>query len=274
MYSGDHPLRLAPVPGVTNPVLSPENVTDVDARFVADPFLMRADASWHMFFEVMPAAGRVAAIGHATSADGLAWRYDRLVLREAFHLSYPFVFEAGGERYLVPETHQAGAIRLYRAARFPSEWTFAATLLDGEWADPTLFPWDGRWWLMAATPARRATRLHLFHAADPSGPWREHPESPIVRDDAARARPAGRVIAHESGLLRIAQDCSEQYGRRVRAFQIVELTARRYRERDVLEPLALGPSGDGWNAGRMHHVDAHEVAAGRWLAAVDGDAGP
>jgi len=32
----------------------------------------------------------------------------------------------------------------------------------------------------------------------------------------------------------------------------------------------LRASGAGWNAAGMHHLDAHEVASGRWVAAVDG----
>jgi hypothetical protein len=240
----------------------------VAARFVADPFMIRAGAGWHMFFEVMPAAQRKGAIGHATSPDGFTWAYDRLVLAEAFHLSYPCVIEADGAFYLVPESHEAGAIRLYRAEAFPYRWAAMATLAEGDWVEPTLFPWDGRWWLLAATPARHATELHLFEAAELTGPWREHPMSPLVRDDPAAARPGGRVIAHGGTLLRFAQDCSRRYGERVRAFEIVELTRRRYRERAVDVSLAA----EAWNAARTHHVDAHELGDGQWIACVDGEA--
>jgi hypothetical protein len=34
------------------------------------------------------------------------------------------------------------------------------------------------------------------------------------------------------------------------------------------EPLVKA-SGSGWNAEAMHHVDAHQIAKGRWIAAVD-----
>jgi hypothetical protein len=36
-----------------------------------------------------------------------------------------------------------------------------------------------------------------------------------------------------------------------------------------IAPL-LGPSGRGWNAGGMHHLDALPLGNGDWLAAVDG----
>lgn len=267
IYAGTSPLRLGPRAGIANPVLSALSVTDVAARFVADPFMIQAGGGWHMFFEVMPAAQRKGAIGHATSPDGFTWRYDGLVLEESFHLSYPCVFEAGGAFYLVPESHAAGAIRLYGAEAFPNRWSPIATLVEGDWVEPTIFRWEARWWLLAATPARHATELHLFEAAELRGPWREHPMSPVVRNDPSSARPAGRVIGHGGALLRFAQDCSQRYGERVRAFEIVELTRRRYRERAVEASLAA----EAWNAGRMHHVDAHPLGEGQWIACVDGE---
>lgn len=274
IYAGATPLRLKPAAGIVNPVLNARDVTDVAARFVADPFMLRVDHAWHMFFEVMPAAHRVGAIGHATSANGLAWRYDCLVLEEPFHLSYPCVFESNGAYYLVPESHQAGVIRLYRAGRFPFEWSAIATLAEGEWVEPTLFWWNSHWWLLAATPARHSTHLHLFEATNLTGPWREHPASPVVRDDQVAARPAGRVVVHDGKLLRFAQDCSRRYGESVRAFEIVELTDRRYREQPVSNDILHGPSGAGWNSARMHHVDPHQLDEGHWLACVDGDGDP
>ncbi|MGZ4829612.1 MAG: glucosamine inositolphosphorylceramide transferase family protein, partial [Candidatus Angelobacter sp.] len=53
MYAGESPLRLATAPGVSNPVISAGDVTDVPARFVADPFMVTVDGLWHMFFEVL-----------------------------------------------------------------------------------------------------------------------------------------------------------------------------------------------------------------------------
>jgi hypothetical protein len=273
IYAGKSPLRLEAAEGVVNPVLTRADITDIEARFVADPFMLRVDETWHMFFEVMRATGRVGVIGHATSPDGLIWRYNRIVLEEPFHLSYPCVFEADGEHYLIPESHQVGAIRLYRAGRFPYDWSPVKTLLDGEWVEPTLFRWDGCWWLLAAAPARRAMRLHLFGAHELTGRWREHPASPLVRDDAGAARPAGRVVMSNGALLRFAQDCSRRYGERVRAFEIIELTTRRYREQAIAGGLEPVTSAGGWNSARMHHVDPHQLGEGRWLGCVDGDGG-
>ena len=53
IYTGESPLDLTSAQNISNPVLTRESVTDVSAVFVADPFMLRANHVWHMFFEVM-----------------------------------------------------------------------------------------------------------------------------------------------------------------------------------------------------------------------------
>ena len=88
IYTGISPFDLQPAP----PVLTKADITDIPAAFVADPFMLRRDHTWYMFFEVMNIETRLGEIGVATSNDALNWTYDRIVLREPFHLSYPHVF--------------------------------------------------------------------------------------------------------------------------------------------------------------------------------------
>ena len=47
LYEGPDPFHLAPMPGVPLPLLRPEDLDDIHAEFVADPFLHREpDWSW------------------------------------------------------------------------------------------------------------------------------------------------------------------------------------------------------------------------------------
>jgi hypothetical protein len=272
IYAGDSPLALAPPAGVNNPVLTRQSVTDVPASFVADPFMIRVDGSWYMFFEVMTwrGASRVGVIALATSRDGLSWSYQRVVLEEPYHLSYPYVFTSGSDHYLIPESRQGGAVRLYRADPFPHRWTFVANLLTGPaLSDNSVFQWDGKWWMFTQTSVNHDT-LRLFHAEALEGPWTEHPRSPIVDRDARIARPAGRVISLSDRPVRFAQDCRTNYGSRVHAIEITSLTTRDYAEAELDPAPILNGSGKGWNAGGMHHVDAHLLDDGRWIACVDG----
>lgn len=272
IVTGASPLRLRHAPGTCNPVLTRYSVSDVRALFVADPFLIRVEDLWHMFFEVYNFDADRGEIAWATSRDGFAWTYQKVVLREPFHLSYPYVFEWQGRYYMIPETHQTESVRLYEAKAFPTDWVCTDTLLQGHrFADSSIFMSDDHWWLFTETsPALAHDTLRLYHAPALRGPWQEHPRSPIVRTNPHIARPAGRVVRDGSRFLRFAQDCSPVYGTRVRGFEITNLTPSTYRERPASFWPLFGPSWRLWTQGGMHHIDAQRLNSHQWIAAVDG----
>jgi hypothetical protein len=268
--SGPSPMALRPDPGLCNPILTFEDVSDVRAEFVADPFLYHQDDRWHIVFEILEAETHRGVIGLATSTDARGWSYQGVVLREPFHLSYPHVFADGPDLFMTPETLEPGSVRLYRADAIAGPWRLEAELIEGQCADPTPFRFRGRWWLFVCQPYERHDTLRLYHAPRLTGPWREHPRSPIIAGDCRRARPAGRVIAWDGRLIRFAQDCVPAYGTAVRAFEILELTEATYVERPANPEVVLAAGGAPWMSGRVHHVDAQQIAPGRWVACADG----
>lgn len=271
VYTGRSPLALGPAAGVPTPVIGARFVEDADAEFVADPFMLpAADGGWHMFFEIMNRRSGRGEIALATSPDAIEWSYGGIVLAEPYHLSYPQVFSWDGAHYMVPETNAQGCVMLYRARAYPMAWELIDVLLEGlPFHDATLFRHDDQWWILAETaPDVRSDTLRLYRAEHLRGPWREHPASPVVVGDATIARPAGPVVRHDGRLLRFTQDCATDYGRCVRAFEIVELTPSTYRERPL--GVVLDPADTGWNDQGMHQISAHRLADGRWLACVDG----
>ncbi|HXQ74658.1 MAG TPA: hypothetical protein VN844_29400 [Pyrinomonadaceae bacterium] len=266
IYTGNSPYHLSPCAEISNPVLTSASVTDVPTTFVADPFMLHG----YMFFEVLRKGSNKGVIGMAASENSLDWNYQQIVLSEEFHLSYPYVFEWQGAHYMIPETLGANAVCLYQADEFPTRWSLKARLIEGQQADPSIVRFADRWWLFSCSTPYQHDTLRLYFADELTGPWREHPKSPIIRNDKSRARPAGRVLTVDNKLIRFAQDCGPRYGSRVRAFDVIELTTTHYI--DVENPASpiLQPGGAGWNALGMHHVDAHQQTDGSWLACVDG----
>jgi hypothetical protein len=214
------------------PILPPRD------RFWADPFPVPHGDGWAVFFEEYVYAehrGRLAVLELDRAGR---WTAPRPVLEAPHHLSYPFVFEWRGERFMVPESSAARRVELCRAADFPDRWQPEAVLLDGVRAvDATLHEAaDGRWW-MFANVARDETphahdELHLFHADSPLGPWRPHRRNPVV-SDARHARPAGRVFSARGDLFRPAQDCSYLYGYAVALQRVRRLDLTDYEEETV-----------------------------------------
>lgn len=270
IYKGDSVFNLSPHPDIANPVILPKDITDVKAVSIADPFMLRTEAQWHMFFEILDGETGKGCIGLATSDDALKWNYQQIVLNEKGHLSYPYVFKAENNYYMIPETVEGGGISLYKAEEFPAKWSFERTLIEGKWADPSIFEYRGKWWMFACGNPKESNSLHLFHADSLLGTWSEHPLSPLITSDASSARPAGRVIVQGESVVRFSQDCVECYGNKVRAFEVTELSETKFAEREHhLSPI-LVPTGSGWNSERMHHVDPHLTWPDEWIACVDG----
>jgi hypothetical protein len=270
IYVGSSPFHFLPATGIANPVLSRSDVSDVPASFVADPFMIRSGDGWQMFFEVKNILTKKGEIGLAVSKHGFEWTYSQIVLAEPFHLSYPYVFEFDCDYYMIPETLQAERIRLYKAACFPTRWLHVADLINGTFADPSIFRFDGRWWLFACSAPFEHDVLRLFFADDLLGPWIEHPKSPVIKSNPHIARPAGRVVMLHSHMIRYAQDCYPKYGAQVRAFEILELSPASYREEESAESPVLIHGESSWNGQGMHHIDPHLNADGSWIACVDG----
>ncbi|GAB4184648.1 MAG: hypothetical protein Fur005_47190 [Roseiflexaceae bacterium] len=272
IYRGSGPLDLRPDPQAGGPVLTAADIRRIRTRYIADPFLMREGNGWLLFFEMVNLDHGRGTLGLAHSDDSCTWRFVGEILREPFHLSYPFVFEWQGQHFMVPETSKAGAVRLYRAEHYPETWVHERNLIEAPYAaDATPIFYQGRWWMFVEMGEQyRFDTLRLFHAEDLRGPWIEHPRSPIVVNDPLRARPGGRPVIWQGRLIRFAQAVQPVYGAALRAIEITTLNPEEYQEQELCGgPLYQG-SGGGWNALGMHHLDPQPLADGTWIGAVDG----
>ena len=189
IYSADSPVSLSPHQAAENPVLTRSDVTDIEAEFVADPFMVEKDGTWFMFFEALNKVTSRGEVGLAVSSDTLRWEYRKIVLKESFHLSYPYVFRDRDAYYMIPETLGLKYVALYKARAFPFHWEFAGRLLEGTHADPSIFRSGQRWWMFTCPAPYSYDILNLYFADDLTGLWYEHPRSPIVSGDAAASLP-------------------------------------------------------------------------------------
>jgi hypothetical protein len=169
---------------------------------------------------------------------------------------------------MIPESKQAGAIRLYRATAFPKRWEFERELVVGAYSDPTPVRFQGRWWIFAN---QSPYALAVFSSERFKGPYVLHPQSPMYRDDSGRARPAGRPVVVDGKLVRFVQDNREGYGKRVRALRVQRLTVESLREEVLAPDPLLAGSSVGWNGVGMHHISPVQMPDGSWVAAVDGN---
>ncbi len=219
-------------------------------RFHADPFPLHVDGRPWLLFEMFDeaegrgwiAATELAGLKAGSAADA------PVALDLGCHMSYPAVFEFGEATYCVPELSALGGLHLYRMGATCQEWTEATHVLPGHrLLDPTLFPHENRWWLLATLEGPFSdTDLYAWHAPTPLGDWTAHPLNPI-KSDAGSARPAGAVFRARGGLYRPAQDCVKGYGAAVAVNRVLRLDPTVFEETEVarIVPHRTWPYPDG-----------------------------
>lgn len=228
-------------------------------RFLADPFAVQHAGSLHVFVEAYDYRTKHAHIERHEFDSHLQWRGKDVALSRAFHLSYPFLVQAEGETFMIPEGHQAGELALYIAQDFPHGWVRETALLPGvPAAEPSVLHHQGRWWLfftIVGPHGRDHRELHVATANALTGPWRLHPQNPIL-DDRRGARPGGTPFIGPGGrVLLPVQDCSAGYGSALRLLQFDVLEPHR------IEVSHLGARFTGGLVSATHTDGFHTLSA-------------
>lgn len=237
--------------------------------FVADPFGLWRDGALHLFAEAYDYRDRHGRIDLFRLGPDFTIAERRTVLAEPWHLSYPFVFEAEGECWMLPEAFRSGRLTLYRAVDFPDRWEAAAAIaLDGPAIDATPLFHDGLWWLLySPSTDKRAkiSRLHLAYAERLTGPWRVHPGNP-VRVDVTSSRPGGTPLVVGDRLMAPMQDSTRTYGGAVRPLWIERLDPDGFAAEAgelIPPPASFAPTTDGLHTmaacGPVTLIDAKRI---------------
>ena len=104
--------------------------------------------------------------------------------------------------------------------------------------------------------------------------WRAHAANPL-KTDVRSARPAGTPFRHNGRLFRPAQDCSDEYGRRVSLCEITALDPVTFEETVVrsIDPSTDWPYRRGLHTiagfGDLTVIDAKTRVFDRWESAAE-----
>lgn len=230
----------------------------------ADPFLFQHEGGCYLFYEAYSHSDRKAHIA-VGRFDGDMLTQVGVALERPYHLSYPFVFRDGDQIFMIPETHQARRLEVWRCSEFPLKWQLHATAFEGQSpADSVLIRHAGKWWLFTNLSDFHAyedhcSELYLFEVDGPALTGiKPHRHNPVVIG-STEARGAGRIFERDGRLLRPSQHNSHGvYGYALNIMEIEQLTMDDYRERRI---RTITPAFKTGLYG-CHHFDATD---GRYI---------
>lgn len=213
------------------------NVFAEPIMIAADPFLFVHNDRLFLFYEQKKLYHN-GVLMMTSTMDLTDWTEPVMVLKEEFHLSYPWVFADNGHIYMIPETCGDGSIRLYEAAddsltyfRFVKQ-LITQNPIDGltmSFADTSVYKKKGIYYLHTSIGINHVNQLRLYFADNLFGPYTEHKDSP-VSISLKYGRDAGCLFQYDGMLFRPAQDCELRYGDNVHLMKIEVLDSEIYRE--------------------------------------------
>ena len=196
-----------------------EKVPNPIGMWAADPFVIEKKDKIYIFAELFSLLEWKGKIGYCVFCDGkfTPWK---IVLDEAPHYSYPYLFEYNDEIYMMPETGSLREIAIYKAVNFPSEWKKEEVLFSGEKMVDSIFLSPDT--ILSYKMVGNFKNLLTYMKKEDNKWVICHSEI----DSKEIKRPGGKAFVLEDNLIRPAQDGRKRYGGSLKFLSIDEETER------------------------------------------------
>ena len=139
-------------------------------HWFADPFVEKKGNSYYIFFEDFSLKKNKGSISCIKIDKKNKMKYFKDVIKENFHLSFPFIFKHNKHLFMVPESCEDKSIRLYKCIKFPNKWKFMKKIIRNvQLVDPVIFKQNNKWVLLASKKKIKSiyTSLFLYTSKNP-----------------------------------------------------------------------------------------------------------
>lgn len=199
----------------------------------ADPIPYILDGKYYIFMEVYDRFLDKGFIGVSSVNDNeIIINRPIKIIEEPFHMSFPYIFQYKGSVYMIPETHQAKQIRIYKMNKSVYDWELYHVYdTEEELSDTIVLVKNEIVWLLSTDKDKRnpyRTRMHLFkinNLLDRS----ELIEIPLVRDKGIyqnyfyNNRNGGGILKDKNKIYRVIQEAEDMwYGKDIVIREILE----------------------------------------------------
>lgn len=189
-------------------------------EWCADPILVEDHGRTYMFYEaVSDSHGRIEVV---EIYDDCRTSEPHVILETEHHYSYPFVFRAYNQWYMIPESSSQGEVCLYKAVEFPLKWSKKNVLLSEPLVDTTVFQYEEGWYMLSFNPHKGSEEVEGKAYRVSFGETIRL--TPIVweNQNALEIRGAGPFFQHDGVMFRPAQlNKEDQYGNGLVFYEVV-----------------------------------------------------
>ena len=226
----------------------------------ADPFLLYYDDKYYLFTEAFDEKKAIGKIAVSVMRDGM-FTHPKIIIENAYHMSYPCVFRYGDKVYMLPETSEAKTLELYEAVEFPCVWNKIVLKYGVIRVDTTVYNDKGEIYLISFDETKNVSELYRLNMGNYSLEhlqYRQHQEKLF--------RPGGGLFKSNGILYRPTQNCSQQYGGSLIIHRIRDLKNLDEERIGEYSPLEIGEGYDGLHTynrcGEYETVDVFISATG------------
>lgn len=215
----------------------------------ADPIAAEINGKEYLFAEAYDRfrqKGFIAAFSLELTKDGIRCSEPRKVVEEAFHLSFPVIFQHQGQYYMMPESSADQSLRFYKMGSTPFEWELVRRIPMEDSVDTVVIPTEEGYYFLNTQEHPVETlrgKLKLYFARDfLTDELTELSVLPEPNDYVLTKRNGGPAYEAEGQLFRVSQTSTEKiYGYSYSLYRVLELSKNAYREELVrtVEPKDL-----------------------------------
>ena len=240
----------------TKKINSPTILKNNTKNFLADPFLVKYKNQTFCYaeeYDYFRKRGHIICINLNKKK-----KKKNIILKEKFHLSFPYVFKYKNKFFMCPDTSEISEIRLYECVDFPLKWKFYKTIRKNiNSVDSIIFKNKNLWWLFTnidrSNTGDFSHDLSIFYSN--SGPltdkWKSHLLNPI-KINSAESRNAG-IIIEKNEIIRVSQvQGFDNYGENLNFHKIKALTTSQYAE-EILITKQFTKIKQSLNNADIHH---------------------
>ena len=220
-------------------------------KFWADPFVIKIKKKIIIFFEEYDYTKRK---GHICCAELKNKKLinKKIIINKKYHLSYPNVFILNKNYYLIPETHTANNVQIYKSSKFPYKWKLYKTIFKNKSIVDTTFSkilkknyifFNERYKNEEANTFNKRLKIYIINNLLKLN-ITKHDKNPVILNNF-KGRNAGSIFKIEKKFYRPSQINNDnlEYGYALAISEIKKIDQFSYVEQTykILYPEFFGP---------------------------------